>query len=254
MTFIITVNCNEGIVMAADSRLTIDRSYQQDDKTQIQTDIMVSDAHYKIFLAPNDVGISVCGAASVMGVPLAGYVERFIDEQVTQVLSSPVEDDGVAEGLEVDGIATQLLKYFRNFESPPDCMFHVAGYKTVEGKRVAQIWRVRIADNTAENTNENDSPGAIWGGETDIIYRLIQSVYYKKSDTEYAEMPPADIAFQYFTLQDAIDFAVYAVRSTVDTIRFLALRPKTVGGPIDVLVIKPREAKWVQRKELGVSG
>ena len=54
------------------------------------------------------------------------------------------------------------------------------------------------------------------------------------------------------TVLDAIDFAVYAVRSTVDSIRFIATRSKTVGGPIDVLVIKPREAFWVQRKTLKV--
>jgi hypothetical protein len=50
-------------------------------------------------------------------------------------------------------------------------------------------------------------------------------------------------------LQDAIDFSIYAIRTTIDTIRFQA-RPKNVGGSIDVLVIAPDGAKWIQRKEL----
>jgi len=50
-------------------------------------------------------------------------------------------------------------------------------------------------------------------------------------------------------LQDAIDFSIFAIRTTIDTIRFQP-RPKTVGGPIDVLVIKPEETIWVQHKAL----
>jgi hypothetical protein len=50
-------------------------------------------------------------------------------------------------------------------------------------------------------------------------------------------------------VQDAIDYALYAVRVTIDTIRFQA-RPKTVGGPVDILVIRPTGAQWIQRKEL----
>ncbi len=50
------------------------------------------------------------------------------------------------------------------------------------------------------------------------------------------------------TIQDAIDFAIYSVRTTIDTMRFQA-RPKNVGGPVDVLLITPDEpARWVQRK------
>jgi hypothetical protein len=54
------------------------------------------------------------------------------------------------------------------------------------------------------------------------------------------------------SLQDAIDFSIYAIRTTIDTMRFQA-RPKNVGGPIDVLVLTPDETKWIQRKALRAS-
>lgn len=57
------------------------------------------------------------------------------------------------------------------------------------------------------------------------------------------------MAFQHFTLQDAVDFATYAIRITADAMRF-QLREQTVGGPIDVLIIKPQKAFWLRRKEL----
>ena len=50
-------------------------------------------------------------------------------------------------------------------------------------------------------------------------------------------------------MQDAIDFAIYSVRTTIDTMKFQA-RAKNVGGPIDVLLLMPEEEKWIQRKEL----
>jgi len=60
---------------------------------------------------------------------------------------------------------------------------------------------------------------------------------------------PAPIIWDAMAVQDAIDFAVYAIRTTIDTMRFQA-RPKNVGGSIDVLLLTPEEARWIQRKEL----
>lgn len=44
---------------------------------------------------------------------------------------------------------------------------------------------------------------------------------------------------------------MHAVNVTIDTMRFHP-RPKTVGGPVDVLIIKPYMADWVQQKTLHV--
>ena len=57
------------------------------------------------------------------------------------------------------------------------------------------------------------------------------------------------ILWEFFTLQDSIDFAEYAIKTTIDAMKFQR-RVKTVGGPIDVLVIKPTGAQWISRKEL----
>lgn len=257
MTFIVTVYVNEGIVMASDSRLTLSRTMTNDNQfkgQQHQTllDIVQSDANFKLFLAPNGIGISTCGDASINGEPLAGYIEAFIDEQITQVLNSPLENDEVVEGNEVNQVADQLLEYFKKLPGPPDTAFHVCGYRTEGAKRVQEIWRVVIKSGEKSLVNSKGEKGVLWDGEGDIMYRLMQPVYRKTEKNDFAPLEDPDIAFHYFTIQDAIDFAVYAVRTTVDTIKFLASRSKTVGGPIDVLVIKPRDTFWVQRKQLQV--
>jgi hypothetical protein len=62
----------------------------------------------------------------------------------------------------------------------------------------------------------------------------------------------APIVWDAMALQDAIDFSVYAIRTTIDTMRFQA-RPKNVGGDIDVLILTPTQgAKWVRKKEYHV--
>jgi len=257
MTFIVTVYVNEGIVMASDSRLTLSRTITNENQfkgqqTQNLLDIVQSDANFKLFLAPNGIGISTCGDASINGEPLAGYIEAFIDEHITQVLNSPIENDEIIEGSEVNQVADQLLEYFKKLPGPPDTAFHVTGYRTDGNKRIQEVWRVTVKSGEKSLVNSKGEKGVLWDGEGDVMYRLMQPVYRKTDKNDYAALEDPDIAFHYFTIQDAIDFAVYAVRTTVDTIKFLASRSKTVGGPIDVLVVKPREAFWVQRKQLQV--
>ena len=237
MSFVITMYVREGIVMASDSRLTLNVTQKQDDKTIVHTAVGLSDSNYKTFLAPNNIGISTFGAADIKGVPIAGYIESFISEQLSN-------------GIEVDDVPSRLLTYFSQFDPLPDAKFIVAGYKSQNGRYEQQVWLVEIASNQTKRVNPPGQQGAQWGGEADILSRLIHRVgILDEQGSVRNPLPYFQIPWQFFTLQDAIDFCIFAVRSTIDAIRFQP-RPKTVGGPIDVLVIKPDGAFWVQRKEL----
>jgi hypothetical protein len=238
MTFIITLYVREGIVMASDSRLTLSATIQEQDRQVVQMAVAESDSTYKTFLAPNNIGISIYGAADIQGVPLGGFVESFINEKIA--LGSYA----------VDQVAQELLTYFRDFPKPPEVGFLVAGYKKADSVPEQHIWEALIAQNRTERLNQPGVPGAAWRGETDVMRRLIQPVFLQ-TQGGYIPIQHHQIQWGFFTLQDAIDYAIYAVKTTIDTMRFHP-RPKTVGGPIDVLVIKPDRAWWVQRKELHV--
>jgi hypothetical protein len=274
MTLIVTMYVREGIVMASDSRLTLNVTQQPqlnlvspaappaEDSgsspaqsllpTQVSVQVVQfaatqSDATYKTFLAPGNVGISTAGAADIQGVPIAGFIESFITEQLAQQQPS----------LEVDQVPGELLKYFQSMTPTPDTHFLVAGYKTVNNVREQHVWFVKVSSGTVVRNNPPGPKGAVqgvsWEGESDILKRLIQSVgELDKQGNLMGQLPSFRIPFEFFTLQDAIDFATFAIKATIDTMRFQA-RPKTVGGPVDVLVIKPDGAAWVQRKELRVT-
>lgn len=241
MSFIITLYVREGIVMASDSRLMLSVKQQQPGGGEVvQMGAGLSDSTYKTFLTLDNIGISYFGAPDVQGVPISGYIESFISDELHR------------HGYPVDEVPEALIRYFRQLEVPPDSGFLVAGYKTEaasDGGPEQHVWEALVKTERITRINKPGQWGAAWRGTTDILTRLLMPVGLRQPDGEYQALPHFPIQWSYFTLQDAIDYAQYAVKVTADTMRF-HLRPKTVGGPVDVLVIKPGAAFWVKYKDL----
>jgi len=236
MSLIVTVYVPEGLVMAADSRLTLEFQLAQPQGPAKNHSVPSSDSTHKVFLAPNRIGISTFGAAAVGTTPTGPLVEAFAAKELEPATKPP------------DEVADLLLSHFRTFAGPPATRFHVAGYKDTE----QLVLEVDVAGNAVKRLNTS-GPGAAWGGEADALSRLLSKVgSLDQAGHLVKELPSFGVAFQHFTLQDAVDFAVYAIRTTADTMRF-QMRPQTVGGPIDTLVIRPNEAQWLRRKELRVT-
>jgi hypothetical protein len=206
MSLITTVYVREGIVMASDSRLSINTQQENPESRQIiNVGVGLSDSNYKTFLALGRIGLSTAGQADINGVPLAGYIETFISQQ--------------EEGIQVEAFARNLLNYFNKFNPIPKTYFHVAGYLHTGETYRQKVYDVNISEKritllNPENNN-NESQGAGWLGETDVLLRLLKPVYTKTPDGVYHEIVSQGIPFQFFTLQDAIDFSVYAIRTTM---------------------------------------
>lgn len=234
MSFIISVYTNEGIVMASDSRATYTSTEKNPDGTvERRVGVQTTDTTYKTFLCQDRIGISTCGTADINGVPIAGYIEEFITKETN------------AEST-VETIAKGLLEHFSKYDPLPATIFVVAGYSQPDLTR--QIMRVVVNDNRIDPV-DCSSPGATWDGEIDVFYKVVKPVAKKMEDGSYVDLPSFGTAFNFFTLQDAIDYAEYAVDVTIKTM-FFQIRNKTVGGPIDILAIKPSGGFWIQRKEL----
>ena len=239
MSLVITVSVREGIVMAADSRLTLNTQETQGANTVVNLAVSQSDASYKLFLAPCGVGISSFGAADIEGVPIAGYMDSF--------MTAKLEDEPSARD-----VAQRLLEHFAAFAPVPKTMFHVAGYAKGAEQVEQEVWGVNVEQGDVSRLGVAGQQGVSFGGEADILSRILSPAAQLDADGKVVgTLPHYQMPFQFFTLQDAIDFAVFGIRSTIDAIRFEP-RPKTVGGPIDVLVIRPSGGKWISRKQLRV--
>ena len=254
MSLIITIHVEEGIVMASDSRTTFntqDFSPLPDGKGAIITKyqgVHYSDTTYKTFLAPNNTGISTCGAATINGKPLTGYVEKFIH-------------DSIQKDTDICDVPALLLAHFRSYVPIPDIVFQVAGYSKTGTTSVQKVYRVFVMANRIDELDAS-SQGAAWNGETEILSRIINSVWTQRKGKDqktgeeivlYDELKAPPIPWNFFSLQDGIDFATYAINTTIETMRFQE-RLKTVGGPIDILIIKPDGAFWASHKTLHVRG
>ena len=242
MSFVIAVHVTEGIVMASDSRQSVTVAGKNLEGGDFKIETVNSDAVTKTFLLDEQrVGISGFGQDLLGGVPTASHLKRFVEERVSK------DDD-------VEAIPRKLVNYLRKSFPNADAGFHVAGYKK-EGKiSVPHVYSCNVARDTVERRNVKADGsltyGATWSGQGDILSSIIAPVVVKDEEgNDKVVRAPAPIIWDAMSLQDAIDFAIYAIRTTIDTMRFQA-RPKNVGGAIDVLLLTPEESRWIQRKEL----
>lgn len=252
MSLLIVTYVPEGIVMASDSRQSITIGGKTPDGKDLpKIDTVNSDSVYKTYLLSRkdkndnllfEIGVSSFGQDLLGGVSTASHIKTFSEKELTD------EDD-------VTSIPKKLVGFFRKSYPAADTGFHVAGYKKENKTSIPYVYHCHVGKNIF-NQRKNIKPdkgiayGASWSGQADIITGLINPIFITEPNGKQKVVKPAaPIAWGAMALQDAIDFSIFAIRTTIETIRFQA-RPKNVGGPIDVLVITPDGAKWIKRKEL----
>jgi hypothetical protein len=241
MSLVVATYVPEGIVMASDSRQSLNVSGQSAEGKQFNVETVNSDSVTKTFLLEaHGVGISSFGQDLLRGLPMASHIKRFKEEML-------------ADADDVITVQTKLLEFFVKEFGNVDTGFHVSGYKRENKVRVPYVFYCHVGRKETSRKNVKADGvlayGATWSGQADVISGLIMPVVADEKGATKVLRQPAPIIWDAMPLQDAVDFSVFAIRTTIDTIRFQA-RPKNVGGPIDVLVITPESAKFIRRKEL----
>lgn len=247
MSLIITVYCPKGIVMASDSRSTYSKTETQCDNEgklifkNVQLGTHFTDTTYKTFRFHNGrIGVSYCGD------------DKIGNKRVTQFVEEIFNTFGEKTEVTVEEMSKRLYEALRVSQEKSSTSFIVAGYDNKEDW-TPKVWKVKQDDLSG---GEENAFGATWDGEVSILSRLLTPLFRKVSSGEkeqyilHSEWP---VLWGFFTLQDAVDFAEYAIRTTIETMRFQRC-VKTVGGPIDILVLKPSGGQWVAHKELFARG
>ena len=239
MSLIVVLYVPEGLVMAGDSRLTLNWKTNVGGIQQSNS-ITASDSNSKIFTIREKFGLGTFGNADINGIPIAGFINKFIEEKVGNETT-------------IDEIPQLLLDFFGAYGNP-NTTFYTCGYKIVAGVSIPHAYVVNIGNQTFNRINGADNAqvnGANWGGETEVLTRLLSTVTINQGG-ENITLQNTPVPWNFFTLQDAIDFAQYAVRTTIENTRFQQ-KIKTVGGPVDLLVIRPNEApEWIAQKKLHI--
>lgn len=233
MSFLIAVHVNEGIVLASDRRATYSNTRTVEGKIIQRIGIHTTNSTDKTFICPNNAGISTCGDASLLGKPITGFIREMIRERISV-------------DCKVSDVPQIIVDYFNGLSQVPETHFIVAGYDTNNSGKQQLLYKINVKSKKIEAINTS-AQGAIWDGEALTLTRLIQNVAIKKEDGKYLDLPFEEILWGYFTLQDAIDFARFAVETTIQTMRFKNVI-ETVGGAVDILVITPDETRWLQKE------
>ena len=237
MSLIVETHVKEGIVLAGDSRTTYTNIVSTQNGKEIERiGVHTSDSAQKVFLAPNNIGIASCGASSVNNLPIVGFIDEFIRNEIKK-------------DTDIDIVPQLLIKFFNTLSQGLPVEFIVVGYKNLDGKMEQRGYQVDVARNSVIQIINNNVQGASWAGETLTLTRLLTPVASILQDGQYNNLPQEKILWQYFTLQDAVDFARYAVEATIKTMHFKNV-VETVGGAVDILVITPDYAKWLNKKQL----
>jgi 20S proteasome alpha/beta subunit len=151
--------------------------------------------------------------------------------------------------------------------------FQIAGYNL--NSTVGEVYSASIPPGNAPLLFNTHSPSCIWNGQIDVVSRLVLGFDPRIENLPFAQHLTANTipgqaalgdqlrSLQYqinwhtMTLQDAIDFAILMVNSTIKMQRFsdgITLSPGDIpgcGGSIDVAVITNREGfRWIQKKDL----
>jgi hypothetical protein len=268
VTIVVAVAAPDGIVLAADSRSTL---------FEDQHHRIASDGAVKLFTIGDRVGVATFGTSFIDHQTIAGVMDEFVSSlqkpkdlgvgsRVRKALSPP-------ENYEVSYVAQRLAKFFDQrlqeakdvFEEDEIALgFLVAGYDADGIGRIIEILLPNASDSEMATTATR---GFVHRGQSDVADRLLFGVDAVLLADLGVEVPDEiDLALKRLaykvmhplSMQDAIDFATFIVRTTIDMQRFsdgTGAMPNSIpgcGGPVRVLAVNRQQTSWIADPALTV--
>lgn len=260
MSLGIVVKGPEGLVLAAESRVTVQAQPPKGQPVYVNFDNAMK---LLSFRKPHThVGAVTYGAAVIALRTANSFVPEF---------EAKLPD----ERIPVSDFAAKLGDYFLDrwkaqMPMPPKytgspMTFVVAGFD--EGQPYGRVFVIDIPTNpTPQENHSGDTFGITWGGQRTFVDRLIRGYHEQLPDvvtqalglkdqqkqTLMQALRPLEmvIPLQAMPLQDCVNLAIFFIRTTVDAQK-LTVGVRGVGGPIDVAVITASQGiDFVQRKRI----
>jgi hypothetical protein len=263
MSLGIVIKGPEGLVLAADSRITI--GAQMPDKSILPVNF---DNARKLlnFEGHGYVGAVTYGMAAI-GLRTA---YSFLPEFEAKLPSKRLAVKDFAQGL-----SDFFMGQWNAVPPPPppppgsppqNITFVVAGYN--EGEPYGEVYIIGIP-NSPTPTPQHPLPasfGVTWGGQREIVDRLLRGYdervipivqqMFSLNTTRVQELISSfaqlnmPIPIQFLSMQDCIDLAIFFIRTTIEAQR-LTMGVRGVGGNIDIAIITRRQFfRFIQEKEL----
>ncbi|MCB9433624.1 MAG: hypothetical protein H6668_16745 [Ardenticatenaceae bacterium] len=262
MSLGIVINGPEGVVLAADSRLTI--TVQLNNQPPIHASF---DNATKLLSFESDchqhVGAVTYGQAAIGLRTAHSYMPEF-------------EQSLPNERLTIIDYATKLSKFFleqwrawqdtiRVLHSGPSMTFVVSGFDENDPYGTTYLFEIP-SDPAPRQQNGSNEFGIVWGGQRDVVDRILQG--YDQQLLAYVATslnltPEAilqlrealhpltmNIPIQAMALQDCVDLATFFIRTTIEA-QSLTVGIRGVGGAIEVATIRKKAGfAFVSQKKI----
>jgi len=257
MSLGIVIKGPEGLVLAADSRVTLAARTPQgvihvnyDNATKL---LSFSEPH-------NYVGAVTYGQAAIGLRTANSYLPEFESSLVPSRL--PIAE--FAKKLS-DFFAEQWAKEMPSDYSGPNMTFVVGGFD--EGEPYGRVFLFEIPRHPEPQPQHDNGFGITWGGQRQIVDRLMQGFDEQLIQVVAREINLQEeqqhslyqvlrqelqlpVPIQAMALQDCVDLAIFFLRTTIWAQK-LTVGIRGVGGAIDVAIITRREGfQFIQQKAI----
>jgi len=264
MSLGVVIKGTEGLVIAADSRVTLEAKRPGQNPIQINFD---NATKLLTFQEPHKYVAAVTYGLAVIGKRTAhSFMPEFEQDNFKNT----------EERIKIKEYAKKLSDFFllqwekssmpksSDFKGP-GMTFIVGGYDPEAA--YGSVYIFDIPNNPDPKQRNMDNFGMTWGGQLQIATRIIHgwdpifmsiikkelnlddkkiSELEKKLKSELAFPIPYDV----LPLQDCVDLAIFLLKSTVQA-QQLAIGIRGVGGPIEVAIIRRTDGvEFIQKKKI----
>jgi hypothetical protein len=257
MSLGIVIKSPEGLVLAAESRVTLTTTLANGQQLHTNFD---NATKLISFNYPNAGVAAVTYGQAAIGIRT---VNSFLPEFEANLPGDPLPVAEFSHRLSTFFVAQWNVLVPQPYQGP-NITFVVGGFDSGEPYGKVFLFDIPAAPDPVEQS-PNDF-GITWGGQREIVDRLIRgydtrlaSILQQELTLDQAalnnilqklapiQMP---IPIQFMGLQDHVNLALFFIETTIAA-QTLTLGIRGCGGPIDVATITRRDGcKFIQRKEV----
>ncbi len=268
MTICVSVRIPEGLILAADSMVTLEGTMNTPKGPQTGVLQTFEFANKLTRIKDYPIGVMTWGIASISDRSIPSLLMEWEHDYISLEDALTFTVKNVADALQ-KFIDERYNKVYPATAKRPTLGLFIGGYSHSQffSDQYFCEWPNKTAWQEVRPNKPDGSPdfGANWFGQTNALSRLIhgydkvginelikrgadKTIVQKWIDDHVSELP---LVFDGMPLQDAVDFANYAVQLTIGRFRF-AIGVPVCGGNVDIAVITPNAFQWAQRKQWAI--
>ena len=257
MSLAVVIKGTEGLVLAADSRVTLQAQKSGGPVLSVNFD---NAAKLLSFSKPHDfIGVVTYGAAVIGRRTPHSYIPEFELSLKSKTRISVLTFAKKLSDFFMERWADVMPTNYKG----PNIVFIIGGYDI--GSPYGSVYLFEVPGNPKPSPRNPNDFGMTWGGQLEIVSRIIHGFdpnlgkimmdTLKLSQQEVDKVVKTlrmnlefPIPYDILPLQDCVDLATFMIRSTIIA-QGLAIGVRGVGGPIDVAIIRRVEKlKFIQEK------